>query len=78
VHAVKVYTVNFSLNTKSKQWLTGDSGKFEHTDYSNKFYVPVGVLSFRGFTVVTMDIQKVDIIFLLLNVRTCLWKKLNI
>ena len=24
--------------------MTGDSGKFEHTDYSNKFYVPVGVV----------------------------------
>jgi len=39
VYAVElVYTVKFNLNPKSKQWATGDSGKFEHADYSNKFY----------------------------------------
>jgi len=32
-----------SMNPKSKQWPTGDSGKCEQTDYSNKFYVPMGV-----------------------------------
>ena len=31
-----VYSVKLSLNPKSKQWTTGDSGKFEHTDYSEK------------------------------------------
>ena len=33
VYAVEVYAVKFNLNPKSKQWTTGDSGKFEHTDY---------------------------------------------
>jgi len=28
-----------SLNPESKQWTTGDSGKLEHFDYANKFYI---------------------------------------
>jgi len=45
VYAVEyVYTVKSSLNPQKTQCTFGDSGKFEHTDYSNKFYVSVDVL----------------------------------
>ena len=41
-------TVKFSLNPKNKQWTTGDSGKFEHTDYMNLF-MSLWVFEFSRF-----------------------------
>ena len=54
-----VYTVKFNLNPKSKQWATGDSGKFEHTDCLDTFHVSVGVHVFEVLLYYTFIIEYV-------------------
>jgi len=51
--------------------MTGDSGKFEHTHYSNKFYVPVGVRVFEVllyiYTTLSSFTCKYQIVVLIFN-----------
>ena len=42
--------------------MTGDSGKFKHTEYWNTFYVYMGVWVFQGFTVLEMQFSNTGFI----------------